>query len=100
MTKLTEQFGLPPEDLNIDLGPLGTPLPETRTRARRPAAPATPRLPPVPATSPRALADPQQEAEQPDDQDRERYPPQDVDGEAESAQYQGQEQDEQDDAHV
>ncbi|HET9169989.1 MAG TPA: gas vesicle protein GvpK [Actinospica sp.] len=27
MTELREHFGLGPEDLNIDLGPLGTPLP-------------------------------------------------------------------------
>jgi hypothetical protein len=28
MTELLEEFGLEPEDLNIDLGPLGTVLPE------------------------------------------------------------------------
>ena len=28
MTELREHFGLAPEDLNIDLGPLGTLLPE------------------------------------------------------------------------
>ncbi len=28
MTELREHFGLTPEDLNIDLGPLGTLLPE------------------------------------------------------------------------
>jgi len=31
MGELREHFGLEPEDLNIDLGPLGTLLPEGRT---------------------------------------------------------------------
>jgi hypothetical protein len=47
-----------------------------------------------------ALAGPQREAEQPDHQDRERYPPQDVDREPEAAEYERQQQDEQDDAHA
>ena len=56
-------------------------------------------LPAVPTAAGRALAHPDDEADQPDHEDDQRDPPQDVDSEPEAAEYEGEKKDEKDNAH-